>query len=329
MAIKNLKGSMKNSGFTAISDTEGYRAMNKDGSLNIIRTGLPWWKRNTLYHLMIRMSTSKFLIVVFLFYTVTNIFFASIYALMGVDKLQGIDEVSSIHEKFLQAFFFSSQTLTTVGYGHISPKGTAANIIASLESFIGIMAFAIVTGLFFARFARPRAYLKFSDNLLLTPYKDTVAFMWRIVSEKTTNLTDVRAEVTCSFHTVENGKHETKFYPLSLEYSRINSLTLSWTLVHPIDEKSPFFGMTLDDIKLGKIEIMTNIKAFDEYYSNTVQQRSSYKGNEIIYGGKFDPCFNRSADGLSTELHIDDLSKYTPIDQKDISQILNKQIANS
>lgn len=300
------------------------RIMNRDGSLNVQRKDLNWWQRNSIYHTMISLSPLRFMLVVFSFYTFTNLLFAGIYTLLGIDKLQGIDPVSGFGEKFMQAFFFSSQTLTTVGYGHISPKGMAANIVASLESFIGIMAFAIVTGLFFARFARPRAFLRFSDNLILAPFKQTAAFMLRVISAKNISLTDVQAEITSAFEVEENGVKTTRYFPLPLQFSRINSLALSWTVVHIIDDKSPFYGMSLDDIKKSNLEVMINIRAFDEHYSNTVQQRISYKGEEILYGARFLPAFAPSEDGKSTVLKVRKLNHHEKLEEAHIAAILEK-----
>jgi inward rectifier potassium channel len=319
---KQLPQDISNTGYTANAGMQ--RIMNRDGSLNVQRKGLNWWQRNSIYHTMISLSPGRFMLVVFLFYTSTNLLFASIYTLLGIDKLQGIDPVSGFGEKFMQAFFFSSQTLTTVGYGHISPKGMAANIVASLESFIGIMAFAIVTGLFFARFARPRAFLRFSDNLIMSPFKESAAFMLRVISAKNISLTDVQAEVTTAFEVEEHGKKSTRYFQLPLQFSRINSLALSWTVVHIIDDKSPFYGLSLEEIKKSNLEVMINVRAFDEHYSNTVQQRISYKGDEILYGARFLPAFAPSEDGRSTILKVQKLNHHEKLEETHVAAILEK-----
>jgi inward rectifier potassium channel len=306
----HIAKSINNTGFGANSNFEGGRLVNKDGTNNLKKKGMPFFQRFSLYHVLLRLSKFEFVFLVFGFYTFLNLFFASLYLLIGVDQLTGTEHSESFLDQFEQAFFFSAQTLTTVGYGHISPHGTLSNIISSLESFVGIMVFAIVTGLFFARFSRPQAYLKFSDNILISPYKDFTGLMFRIAASRNNHLTSVEARVTCAFHIIEDGKRVNKFFTLPLEIDKINSLALSWTIVHPINQDSPLWGMTEEELLKSKIEIIPSIKAFDDHYSNTVLQRTSYTGMELIYGAKFLPAFYRSEDGSHTLLELDKLNSF-------------------
>ncbi len=300
-----------NTGFSTSNNTEGGRLTRKDGSVNLQKTGMPFWERISLYHSLLRMSRGKFLLSVFLFYTVMNTFFACLYLLVGVENLRGIIPDTDMMSNFEQAFFFSSQTLTTVGYGHISPSGLAANVIASLESFLGILTFALVTGLLYGRFTRPRAYLIHSDNLLLAPFKGGQALMARIATYKNNHLTDVEAVVTVAMHIYDdNGTKVRRFYTLPLEISKINSLALSWTIVHPINEDSPLYGMTRKDFEDADIEILYFIKGFDDHFSNIVQQRFSYVYSEMVFGGRFLPLFRRSDDNSTTILELDKINAY-------------------
>lgn len=308
--FKNSNKSINNSGFGTNANAEGGRLVNKDGSINLRKTGLSFLERWSIYHALLRLRRSKFIMLVFAFYTVLNIFFAFVYVAIGTEYLKGTEITNSVLYQFQQAFFFSSQTLTTVGYGHISPSGLLANIIASLESFIGILSFALVTGLFFARFSRPKAYLRFSEHMIIAPYKSSTALMFRVASQKNNHLTNAEAQVTCALHVIEDGKKTTKFFQLPLEIVTINSLAISWTVVHPIDEQSPFYGLTESDLKKADLEVMPSIKAFDDYYANTVQQRTSFTSKDLVYGAKFLPTFQRSEDGSSTILELDKLSHY-------------------
>lgn len=314
--LRNSSGSINNTGFGTNANAEGGRLVNKDGTINLRKTGMPFLDRMSWYHVLLRLPRLKFLLLVFAFYTAVNILFAIVYVLIGIEHLKGTDAGGSLANQFQQAFFFSSQTLTTVGYGHISPDGLTANVIASLESFAGIMSFALVTGLFFARFSRPKAYLLFSDNIVVAPYKDATALMWRVASQKNNHLTDAEGQATTAFHVTEDGKRVTKFFQLPLEISRINSLALSWTMVHYIDEQSPLWGLNEEDLRQSNIEVMVGIKAFDDHYSNTVQQRTSYTASELVYGAKFLPAYQRSADGSHTLLELDKLNHFERVTLK-------------
>jgi inward rectifier potassium channel len=310
---RNRPKGIDNTGFsTNTSSTEGGRLSNKDGSVNVVKTGLPFWERISLYHTILRLSRGKFLLAVFAFYTVMNLVFASIYMLIGVENLQGIHKENDVLSNFQQAFFFSSQTLTTVGYGHISPVGLWANVVASLESFIGILTFALVTGLLYGRFTRPRAFVTYSKNLLIAPHKDQRAVMVRLATTKNNHLTDVEAQVTISMHVESDGRRVRQFFGLPLEIKKINSLALSWTLVHVINDESPLFGMTYEDMRDAEIELLYHIKGFDDHFSNTVQERTSYVFSEIVYGAKFQPVFHRSEDDSTTILELDRLNAFEP-----------------
>jgi len=310
---KKKPEAIENTGFSSLSNTEGSRLINKDGSANLRKTGMPFLDRISLFHTLIHMKWPKFLLIVFLFYTAINSVFALVYVIIGVDHLKGVSvEAESLLNGFEQAFFFSSQTLTTVGYGHITPLGLTANIAAAIESFVGILSFAMMTGLLYGRFSLPKAYIKFSENILVAPHKGYRALMIRLASYKNNHITDVEAKMTMAMHYMDNGKEVTRFYTPKLEIEKITSLALSWTLVHLIDEDSPLFEMGLEELKQADIEIMYHIKGFDDHFSNIVQQRTSYTANEIVYGAKFLPAFHRSEDGSTTVLELDKLNLHEP-----------------
>lgn len=303
---------VNNSGFSGNISTQGERLLNRDGSTNLRKTGIPFLQRYSIYHTLLKMSQGRFLLMVFLFYTVTNLVFACIYMAVGIDKLAGTEAGGGFFRNFSQAFFFSSQTMTTVGYGHVSPSGLVANTIASVESFLGIMTFALVTGMFYARFSRPKAFLRFSDNFLIAPYKEGKALMFRLATYKNNELTDVEAQVTLALQVNESGGRMTRFFPMRLEIARINSLALSWTCVHHINEESPLFGMTQKEMEEGNVEIMVTIKGFDDHFSNTVQQRTSFTQGEMVYGARFLPMYERTASGAFTELRLNRVNDFEP-----------------
>lgn len=287
--------------------------MLPNGRPNIQKTGIPIFERLSWYHTLIDLSTGKFLLVIFTSFLVVNLVFGLAYYSIGVEHLIGVT-ASTTAQKFVEAYFFSAQTFTTVGYGRINPTGYLTSFIAALEAFSGLLFFAVATGLFYARFSRPRAFLRFSKTALIAPYKDGIAFMCRLVPYKNNALTDVEVRVNVNIVLEENGKDVNKFYLLDLELSNINALSLNWTLVHPIDEKSPLYKLDKSDFEKLKLEVLVFLKGFDEAFSNTVVARASYTSQEIIFGAKFLPMFHRSSNGGTTVLEIDRLNSYERVD---------------
>ncbi len=305
---------INNTGFGQNSNAEGGRLINPDGSANLRKRGIPLWERISIYHSLLKMDRIHFFMSIFIFYTCINLFFAFLYLYTGVEHLVGVDGANSFTEKFMEAFFFSSQTLTTVGYGRVAPTGMITNLIASLESLLGILVFAVVTGLIYGRFSRPRAYLLFSHDLVIAPYKQGKALMLRTSTYKNNHLTDVDAQLTLALHVVENEKKVTKFYPLPLEIQRVSSLALSWTMVHVINEESPLFGYNAQMIADSKMEVIVVIKGFDDHFSNIVQQRTSYTYQQVIYGAKFLPMFEKEPNGAYTILELDKINAWEHVD---------------
>ncbi|CAC9975844.1 ion channel [Flavobacterium panici] len=307
--INNLQTD-KNSGFGTNAGSYGGRFVNKNGTPNIEKRGMNLLRRISWYHTMIDMPNWKFMLILFSFYIIINFIFAVIYYAIGVEHLDGISPSGSLLTQFGQAYFFSAQTFTTVGYGHISPTGFLTSALSAAEALIGLLSFAIATGLFFGRFSKPTAFLKFSHNALISPYGESKGLMIRLVPFKNTNFTDAVAKVTLGMSIEENGQRVNKFYTLNLEIDRINALSLSWTLVHPIDENSPLYNFTEEDFKNTHGEILVFITTFDDMFSNTVAARTSYTFNEIIYGAKFQIMYNRSKDNTKTILHLDKLNQF-------------------
>ena len=302
-----------NSGFGTNSNNYGGRFINKNGSANVEKKGMHFWDRISWYHTMIDMPTWKFMSIILCFYVGINFVFALFYFFIGVEHLDGIDISDSSLDQFGQVYFFSAQTFTTVGYGHVSPTGFLTSALSSAEALIGLLSFAIATGLFFGRFSKPTAFLKFSHNAIIAPYGDITALMVRVTPFKNTNFTDAEAKITLGMSVEENGLMTNKFFSLELELQQINALTLSWTLVHPISEHSPLYQFTKEDFESINGEILVFIKTFDDMFSNTVAIRTSYIFDEVIYGAKFKPMYARSQDKSKTVLHLDELNAYDEV----------------
>lgn len=281
---------------------KGERQLNQDGSFNVERRGLKYFEEKGIYHWLITMSWPWFVLLIFSGYLALNTGFAFLYYLAGLENLDGMKEVS-FPGKFMQAFFFSAQTFTTVGYGRLNPVGYASNIIASIESLGGLMALALATGILYGRFSRPSAKILYSHNALIAPYRDITGFMFRIANQRSNQLIEVEVSLSFSFlNKTDRSKRE--FRSLELERNKINFFPTSWTIVHPIDEDSPMYTFSGDDFLDQEAEIIILLKAFDDTFSQTVYSRSSYRAEEIVYGAKFANIFGRNDNGVVTvDLH--------------------------
>ncbi|CAD7805212.1 Inward rectifier potassium channel Kirbac3.1 [Chryseobacterium aquaeductus] len=299
----------ENSGFG--SRASG-RFINKDGLPNVRRKGINVFNRLSWYHTMLNLSSFQFLSYLVVMYVFINFIFATIYYMIGVEHLTGIDKSNPLNE-FIDVFFFSSQTFTTVGYGRIAPIGFLASLVATFEAFLGLLTFAIATGLFYGRFSRPRAYLRFSDIAVIAPFQNATALMFRLAPFKNNALTDADVTLSAAIEVTENSGVKSNFYRLETHLSKINTLALNWTIVHKIDENSPFFRFSADDFKKTNIEIIVHVRAFDEVFSNTVVQRSSYVSEEIIYGAQFVPMYYPSISEESTVLDLDKINQYKKV----------------
>ena len=316
MKFNSKLQSDQTTGFGASGNLQGGRFVHKSGHPNVKLLGSKYLETVSWFHTLLSISRFNFLCLVFAFYFLINLAFAFIYYWIGVEHLRGIVASSEL-DKFGQAFFFSIQTYTTVGYGHINPNGFITSFVAAIEALFGLLSFAIATGLFYGRFSKPKAYVKFSENALIAPFKDGKALMMRVCPYKNTDLTDVEAKITLAYQVEENGVFVNKFYPLALEYEKINALTLSWTIVHPITTDSPLFGLTENDFKTQHGEIIVIIKSFEEMFSTSVSKRTSYIFSDIVYGAKFEPMFSRDKTNSKTILHLEKINLYKKINFND------------
>ena len=300
-------------GFGTNASDYGGRFINRDGTYNLKKTGISFFDRFSIFHSMLNMPTWKFITVIVIFFLSINLVYTMIYWLIGTDGFTGMIAATK-WEQFKELYFFSTETFTTVGYGRVNPVGDGVNFVAAIEAMNGFLSFAVATGLIYGRFAKPKSHIVFSDFGLIAPYQDKTAFMFRIVSYKDNhNLTDVEIKVNIALQVQENGKGVYKFYGLALERSRVDTLMMNWTVVHPVDENSPLLGLSPEDYKSSDVEIYVQVKGYDDVYSTVVIQRTSYIHDEIKFNAKFVSMFHESEDGKTTIVELDKLSKYRDV----------------
>lgn len=271
------------------------RVINKDGTFNVRRRGTTWHDFHPYLHL-INMGWIPFFSLLVLGYIVVNTLFALAYFSLGPGNLAGAD-ASTASGRFLNDFFFSAHTLSTVGYGSISPKSLGSNIVASVESLVGVLGFAVATGLLFGRVSRPSAKIGFSDKMLVAPYQDMQSLQFRVVNRRRNDLTEIEARVMLMTVEEKDGQPVRRYRQLKLERDQVLFMPLTWTIVHPIDSESPLFGLGEADFRRLQTEVMILLKAYDDTFSQTVLSRYSYRYDEIAWNLKFAPAFSVDSEG--------------------------------
>jgi inward rectifier potassium channel len=292
-------------GFGTKYQQNAKRIINKDGTFNVIRKGVGISSRN-IYQDLIKISWMRFFFATMLLIFSLNTIFSLIYMGIGMEDIDGEITGQGFFHNFSQAFYFSFQTFTTVGYGRISPIGDLSSFVAAIEAMVGLMCFALVTGLLYGRFSRPNISLEYSEKALIAPYKKGWALMFRIANRRQSLLMNMKASVSLTFQEDVNGEMVRKYFVLNLERDNILFFPLSWTIVHPIDEKSPFYEIDLNTISDYDLEIMIQIEGFDETFGNVVHSRYSYHSREIEVGAKYMPAYHTDKEG-NVVLDVKDL----------------------
>ena len=287
------------------------RLLNADGTFNVQRTGLSFLTSLNLFHTLLSMSWRSFLLLVLLLYFMSNVVFGSLYASIGPSAL--VDTTAEpMTNIFIRSFFFSVQTFATIGYGTIHPSGIVPNLLVTFESYYSLLANALITGLVFARFARPTAKIIFSDVAVIAPYHGIEGLMFRLVNGRSNQLIEVGIKVLFARFVDEDGRAVRRFDFLDLERKNVTFLPLALTVVHPITDDSPLKGLTQADLTRTDAELLILLTATDETFAQVVHTRSSYKPHEIRCGHKFVSIYNEVEDGEPISINIRKLSKIEP-----------------
>ena len=272
------------------------RAINHDGSFNVRRRGGP--HRQDPYQWLVQMEWWPFIGVVVMFFTVLNVAFAGAYLALGLDNLPGVAAPHGWWQDFLSALFFSIQTFTSVGYGHVYPGSNGSGFISSVEALVGVLTFALATGLIYGRFSRPTARIHFSRTAIISRRPDgTPCLQFRIANQRNNTLINLQARVLLK--TVDPSTSDQIYALLPLERDEVSFFPLSWTVVHDITPESPLHGLTAEDYARLDAEIIIQLKGYDDTFAQDVHARNSYTHDEIEWYRRYVRAYEVDDDGIA------------------------------
>ncbi len=293
---------IKDPGIGKSSNQYARRFINPDGSFNIKHHN----KGSSLsqsYAYLISISWWKFFAWVVLGYVLINAFFGIIYTVLGISYIT--EPTGNVFKDFLKAFFFSAQTITTVGYGAMAPKGLLFGVISSFEALIGLLSFSFITGLLYGRFSRPKANIRFSSSIVLRKHNEDDAIMFRLMSRSGNVMIKPQIEATLALSQLDDKgeKYNNSFYKLKLERNSITYLPTTWTIVHSIDESSPLKEFSRNEINKLNGELLILASYYDESFSQEVHQAHSYVLKNLKVDHNFTPAFYYDDQGYTVLDH--------------------------
>lgn len=295
----------KDPGFGHASSNNAQSMIDEKGSSNVIHTNR---KRNIndLYTYFIEVSWMQFFLFIVLNYTLLNILFAFIYLMIGIDNITA--SKGNLLDDFLNGFFFSAQTLTTVGYGGLVPEGIPTNLVAAFEAMIGLLSFSFITGLLYGRFSKPKAILEFSEHLILREFHGENALMFRLMNSRKTVMIEPEITVTLSItEKNDDGDFKRNFYELNLERDKIMYLPTVWTIVHQINKESPLFKYNKQELKELEGHLYLLVNYHEESFAQKVYKIHSYDFSTLKFDVKYISAISFDEEGV-TVLDHDKLS---------------------
>lgn len=296
-------------GFGSVVAAQSHRRLiNRDGSFNVRRRGLPWRSSFSLFNDVVVLSWPAFSLLFLASYLAINCLFALGYLALGPSALQG-PAGSDLAGRALEAFFFSVHTFSTIGYGQIVPATLAANLLMAFEAVVELFLVALATGLVLARFSRPVMKIRYSETAVIAPYEDGQAFMFRIANLRKSQILDLKAQVFFTCMVDEDGSARRTFEELPLERRKVTFFPLSWTVVHPINERSPFADLDAEQAIATDVEILVLLQGMDDTMSEPVQSRSSYNADEITWNARFPSIIEHATADRGLSVDIDRLDE--------------------
>lgn len=240
-----------------------------------------------LYHSLLLLSWPKFILFFITSYFSINLIFAVIYFFCGPDSLDGVSRINDL-ARFSDCFFFSVQTLATIGYGHISPLNFWANFFVTLQALLGILFVAIVTGVCYGRFSKPTARVIFSKHILMSSYNGKPCLILRLANERLNQIVEAKITVSMTQNEIsKEGEMTRRFHGLKLERDFSALFSLSWIVRHFIEEDSPLFGYDHEKMKEKQVVILASMTGIDGTFSQAISARRAYSYEDIQYNKRF------------------------------------------
>lgn len=280
--------------------------LNRDGSFRARRVGIQPFTLSDIYSRLISMSWAKFFVFILIFYFLLALAFALAYLNIDPGHVKGL-VCDSRAGKFWELLLYSTQILSTIGGENLALLGLSNNIIYTLESITTLFYVAIITGLLFVRFSQSSAKLVFSDNLLISPYKDGKGLMLRMANAKRIDVLELCAHLFIIFYDPVSNKRN--FHLLNLEQHYLPFNSTSWTIVHPIVEGSPLYNVPVEELQKGNVNFIIYIGAVDSVTGQNISTRKAYAASDIITNAKFLPC-SKLDDHGEILIYLDKIGNY-------------------
>ena len=285
-------------------DLDALHKKVRSGDTKIVRVGHKYVVSRDLYVNILAMPWPSMLALIGSFYFGVNLVFATLYYL-------NLDGVSNAHN-FADVFFFSVQTMATIGYGYMAPIKTITNLFTTIEALLGFICFAFITSLMFTKFSRPTANVLFSKVAVISNYEGKPHMKFRLANKRTNMIVDATARLfLLRFGVTQEGFPMRRFIDLKVLRDHMPLLRLTWTLMHPIDENSPFYGLSPEEMLQPDDEVFVTIIGTDETMAQTVHASFSYLPEEIIHNAFFEDVVKRTDEAV--ELNYEKFHSYKRI----------------
>ena len=244
------------------------------------------------YYLLLTIPWKGFFLATILSYVAINTLFAIAF-LIGGDCIANADPGS-----FGDAFFFSVQTLTSIGYGAMYPTTVYADIVVTLEALVGIVGIALMTGLAFTKFSQPTAKVMFSQAAIICEYDGVPTLMFRTANQRHNQIIEAEIRVYLVRDEISReGEYMRRFYLLDLIRDRTPIFTLSWAIMHIIDENSPLWGATPESLAKTRSMLLVSLSGIDETVCSSLHAPYSYAASDIMWGHRFADIIDRTPEG--------------------------------